>query len=222
MTLSADSESGLYSILRRVAGVGVHVLCVGFTVFLAVVARPGTSLFSWHPFLMTFSFSFFVTEALLIFSPDSSPIQRFSHKIKGRYHWILQTLATTCALLGLAAIFYNKHLNNKPHFATWHGLVGLLTVLFAVMQSLGGVFLLFPKLARGWSLAKLKRYHAASGLVGYLLGCSSLLLGMSSLWFTTAVHSLGWYLAALCPIFSALVIMNQVTSSYMTKKRFQT
>ncbi|XP_028680523.1 transmembrane reductase CYB561D2 [Erpetoichthys calabaricus] len=214
-----ESESRVYSILRRVSGVIAHALCLVFTVFIAVLARPGTSLFSWHPFLMTLSFSLFMTEAVLIFSPDSSPIQKFSHKMKGRYHWILQALAVSCGSLGWAAIFYNKQLNQKPHFATWHGLIGLLTILYAVMQSLGGISLLYPKLADGWSLAKLKRYHSTSGLVCYLLGCTSLLLGMSSLWFTTAVHSLGWYAATLCPVLCGLVIMNQVSSIYVTRKQ---
>ncbi|MBN3295081.1 C56D2 protein, partial [Amia calva] len=169
---------------------------------------------------MTLSFSFLMTEALLLFSPDCSPLQHFSHKVKGRYHWILQSLSASCAVLGLVVIFYNKQLNNKSHFVTWHGLVGLLTVLYAVLQSLGGVSLLYPKLVKRWSLSKLKRYHATSGLLAYLLGCTSLLLGMCSLWFTTAVHSLGWYLASSCPALTGLVLMNQVTNAYVARKRF--
>nr|XP_006631115.1 PREDICTED: cytochrome b561 domain-containing protein 2 [Lepisosteus oculatus] len=221
MAQGVEPETRAYRHLRRAAGVLAHLLGAAFTVFIAVLARPGTSLFSWHPFLMTLSFSFLMTEALLLFSPDCSPLQRFSYKVKGRYHWILQSLAATGAVLGLAAVFYNKYLNNKLHFTTWHGLIGVSAVLCAAAQSLGGVSLLYPKLVKAWSLAKLKRYHATSGLVVYLLGCTSLLLGMCSLWFTTAVHSLGWYLASLCPALCALVIMNQVTSSYVAKKRFQ-
>ncbi|KFV14366.1 Cytochrome b561 domain-containing protein 2, partial [Tauraco erythrolophus] len=151
-------------------------------------------------------FSFLMTEALLIFSPETSLLRSFSRKIKVRVHWVLQLLALLCALLGLGIITYNKHLNGKAHFVTWHGLTGLLAVLYA-----GGP----------WTLAKLKVYHATSGLVGYLLGCASLMLGMCSLWFTASVTGVSWYLAMLCPLLTSLVIMNQVSNAYLYRKRSQ-
>ncbi|XP_036387976.1 cytochrome b561 domain-containing protein 2 [Megalops cyprinoides] len=221
MARFSESEPRIYGYLRVACGLLVHLLCAGFTVFIAVLARPGSSLFSWHPLLMTLAFSLFMTEALLLFSPDCSPIWKLPHKTKGRFHWILQCLAATCAGLGLAAICYNKHLNNKSHFTTWHGLIGLLTVSYAVLQLVGGIPLLYHNLVKGWSLAKLKRYHAVSGLVAYVLGSSSLLLGMGSLWFTASVRGAGWYLAAVTPVLSTLLIMNQVNNAYVAKKRFQ-
>ncbi|XP_009955758.1 PREDICTED: cytochrome b561 domain-containing protein 2, partial [Leptosomus discolor] len=166
-------------------------------------------------------FSFLMTEALLIFSPETSLLRSFSRKVKVRVHWALQLLALLCALLGLGIITYNKHLNGKAHFVTWHGLMGLLTVLYAGGQCAGGVLLLYPKLMKNWTLAKLKLYHATSGLVGYLLGCASLMLGMCSLWFTTLVTSISWYLAMLCPLLTSLVIMNQVSNAYLYRKRSQ-
>ncbi|XP_065407456.1 transmembrane reductase CYB561D2 isoform X2 [Chrysemys picta bellii] len=162
-----------------------------------------------------------MTEALLVFSPESSLLRSFSRKAKVRFHWALQLLALLCALLGLAIISYNKYFNSKAHFVTWHGLTGLLTVLYASMQCVGGVALLYPKLMKNWTLAKLKVYHATSGLVGYLLGCASLMLAMCSLWFTTTVTGLSWYLSVLCPILTSLVIMNQVSNAYLYRKRIQ-
>ncbi|KFQ69631.1 Cytochrome b561 domain-containing protein 2, partial [Phaethon lepturus] len=166
-------------------------------------------------------FSFLMTEALLIFSPETSVLRAFSRKVKVRVHWALQLLALLCALLGLGIITYNKHLNGKAHFVTWHGLTGLLTVMYAGGQCVGGVLLLYPKLMKNWTLAKLKLYHATSGLVGYLLGCASLMLGMCSLWFTALVTSVAWYLAMLCPLLTSLVIMNQVSNAYLYRKRSQ-
>ncbi|KAL0160652.1 hypothetical protein M9458_044377, partial [Cirrhinus mrigala] len=144
---------------------------------------------------------------VLLFNPYSSPVKKLKHKTKGRLHWILQGLCVCCATAGLAAIVYNKNLNEKPHFTTWHGLIGVLT-------SVGGLPLLYPKLAKGWSLAKLKRYHATSGLLTYLLGSLSLFLGLCSAWFSSSVNGYGWYLAVLCPVL-------QVTNAYMARKRMQ-
>lgn len=171
-------------------------------------------------FFFPFQF-FFMTEAILVFSPHGSLIKSFSHKAKGGAHWILQGLSASCAVLGLAAISYNKHLNAKPHFTSWHGLLGLLAVCLLGLQSLAAMPLIYHSLAKGWSLAKLKRYHAASGLVTYLLCSVSLLLGLCSAWFTASVKEYTWYLSALCPALSVLVIMNQVTSAYTARKRLQ-
>ncbi|AWP02770.1 putative cytochrome b561 domain-containing protein 2 [Scophthalmus maximus] len=217
----SDGEPRVYGYSRRASAVLTHFICVGFSVFIALLSRPGSSLFSWHPFFMTLAFSFFMTEAILLFSPHGSPNKGFPHKAKGRVHWILQGLCVSCAALGLAAISYNKHLNGKAHFASWHGLLGLLTVCVVALQSLAAVPLIYHSLAKGWSLAKLKRYHAASGLVTYLLGSVSLLLGLCSAWFTASIGGYAWYLSALCPAVSALVVMNQVSSAYMAKKRLQ-
>lgn len=173
-------------------------------------------------FCLPFSqFSFLMTEALLTFSPESSLLRSFSRKAKVRFHWALQLLALICALLGFAIISYNKYLNGKEHFVTWHGQTGLLTVVYASLQCMGGLALLYPKLMKNWTLSKLKLYHATSGLIGYLLGCASLMLGMCSLWFSTTVTGISWYLIMLCPILTSLVIMNQVSNAYLYRKRIQ-
>ncbi|XP_061908016.1 transmembrane reductase CYB561D2-like isoform X1 [Entelurus aequoreus] len=217
----SEPESRLYAFTRVASAMLTHFLGVALTVFVAVLARPGTSWFSWHPLLMTLAFSLFMTEAILVFSPHGSPMRRFSHKVKVRVHWLLQCACLLCAVLGLAAILYNKHLQGKPHFTSWHGLIGLLTVCAVGVQSAAALPLVYHSLAKGWSLAKLKRYHAASGLVAYLLGAVSLLLGMSSVWFTASVSDGVWYLVALCPTLCGLIVMNQVTSAYVAKKRLQ-
>nr|XP_014433871.1 cytochrome b561 domain-containing protein 2 [Pelodiscus sinensis] len=206
MALSSETESRIYRSLRAVSGVTAHLVSLGFTIFVAILARPGSSLFSWHPFLMALA----VSRDIGLFSPTSRLLNSATGRGRVRVHWALQLLALLCALLGLAVITYNKHLNGKAHFGTWHGLTGLLTVLYAGLQCLGGAALLYPRLLRNWTLAKLKVYHATSGLVGYLLGCATLLLAMCSLWFTTAVPGLACSLCALCPVLTSLVIMNQV------------
>ncbi|XP_062329923.1 transmembrane reductase CYB561D2 isoform X1 [Osmerus eperlanus] len=221
MAKLSTSEPRVYGYVRVACGILTHLACVAFTALTAVVSRPGTSLFSWHPFFMTLAFSLLMTEAILVFSPSTSLIWKLPHKTKGRFHWLLQGLCATCATLGLAAICYNKHLNGKPHFHSWHGLLGVVTVCGVALQSLAALPLIYTSLARGWSLARLKRYHATCGLVVYLLGSASLFLGACSAWFTGSVVGHTWYLAALCPALCALAVMSQVTDAYMAKKHFQ-
>ncbi|KAM3914215.1 transmembrane reductase CYB561D2 [Leptodactylus fuscus] len=221
MAQSSDMDSRLHRTLRLISGVAAHLTAAAFTIYISWVAQPGTTLFSWHPFLMSLAFSFFMTEAILVFSPDSSLMRSFSRKARVRAHWILQLLCALCASLGLGIIYYNKSVHGKPHFSTWHGLLGLLTVLWALVQNAGGVTLLYPKLVQRWTLSTRKLYHATSGLLGFLLGCTSLFLGMCSLWFSANVTGGSWYLLALCPLLAGLVVMNQVSNAYLYRKRSQ-
>ncbi|XP_075688044.1 transmembrane reductase CYB561D2 [Rhinoderma darwinii] len=221
MAPSADVDSRLHRTLRLLSGVAAHLVAFAFTIYVSCKSQPGTSPFSWHPFLMSLAFSFFMTEAMLVFSPDASLLRSFSRKVRVRAHWILQLLSVLCAILGLGIIYYNKSLHGKPHFSTWHGLLGLLTVLWALIQNVGGITLLYPKLAQRWALSTRKLYHATSGLLLYLLGCASLFLGMSSLWFSANVTGSSWYLCVLCPVLTGLVVMNQVSNAYLYRKRSQ-
>lgn len=221
MAQSSDTDSRLHRTLRLISGAAAHLAAFAFTIYIGCVSQPGTTLFSWHPFLMSLAFSFFMTEAILVFSPDSSLLRSFSRKVRVRTHWILQLLSSLCAILGLGFIYYNKIVHGKPHFSTWHGLVGLLTVLWALIQNVGGITLLYPKLMQRWTLSTRKLYHATSGLLGYLLGCTSLFLGMCSLWFNASVTGASWYLCALCPLLTGLVVMNQVSNAYLYRKRSQ-
>lgn len=74
-------------------------------------------------------FSFLMTEALLVFSPESSLLRSLSRKGRARCHWVLQLLALLCALLGLGLVVLHKEQLGKAHLATWHGRAGLLAVL---------------------------------------------------------------------------------------------
>lgn len=215
-----ESEPRLYGYGRAACTILTHAVCLIWLIVITVLSPPGSSLFSWHPFLMTLAF-FFMTEAILVFSPHGSLVRMFPHKSKGRVHWVLQGLCLTCATLGLTAIVYNKHLAGKAHFTSWHGLTGLVTVSVVGLQCVAAMPLIYPFLAKGFSLAKLKRYHATAGLVTYLLACGSLFLGICSGWFVASVGELVWYLAALCPALSGLVVMSQVTNAYIAKKRQQ-
>lgn len=160
-----------------------------------------------------------MTEAILIFSPHGSPIKKLTYRTKSRLHWMLQSLCVSCAVLGVAAIFYNKHLKGKPHFTSWHGVLGVLTLWVVILQSLAALPLLYNSLAKGWSLAKLKQYHAATGMLSYLLGSISLVLGLSSAWFTASVRGYAWYLTVLCPVVCALAVIEQITTRYTSKKQ---
>ncbi|KAG7244607.1 hypothetical protein INR49_029626, partial [Caranx melampygus] len=139
----SEREPRLDGFTRSASALLIHFICVVFSVFIAVLSRPGSTL-------------------------------------------------------GLAAISYNKHLNGKPHFSSCTACSAWSRLVTRQTQTL-------PRSIRIGHLPA--GQHEPDARL-----CSS--------WFTASVREHTWYLSALCPALSALIIMNQVTSAYMAKKQF--
>nr|XP_031536193.1 cytochrome b561 domain-containing protein 1 isoform X2 [Vicugna pacos] len=221
-------EARLTRWLRRGSGILAHLVALGFTIFLTVLSRPGTSLFSWHPVFMALAVSlgFFLqfclcmAEAILLFSPEHS-LFFCSRKVRIRLHWVGQSLAILCAALGLGFIVSSRTRSELPHLVSWHSWVGALTLLATGGQALCGLCLLCPRAARVSRVARLKLYHLTCGLVVYLMATVTVLLGMHSVWFQAQIKGAAWYLCLALPLYPALVIMHQISSSYLPRKKME-
>ncbi|XP_047409963.1 probable transmembrane reductase CYB561D1 isoform X2 [Sciurus carolinensis] len=182
--------------LRRGSGILAHLVALGFTIFLIALSRPGTSLFSWHPVFMALAAWIWL-------------------------HWAEQTLAILCAALGLGFIISSKIRSELPHLVSWHSWVGALTLFATGGQALCGLCLLFPRAARVSRVARLKLYHLTCGLVVYLMATVTVLLGMYSVWFQAQIKGAAWYLCLALSLYPALVIMHQISSSYLPRKKME-
>lgn len=215
---SAKRGDKVLSCLRFLSGMIAHLSAVLFTSHIIYCAVPGSTLFSWHPSLMALAFGFFMLEAVLIFSPDSSLCMKLNRKMKVRIHWILQLLSMICAWLGFIAIFTNKMRSNKSHFKSWHGTMGLITMLYVTFQALFGITLLYPSLAKkyNWKLFQLKIFHATFGLVGFLIASATLILALYSNWAVSKIDGFWWYLYLFSISWCGLTVMNQVSNAYLS------
>ncbi|KAM6167896.1 putative transmembrane reductase CYB561D1 isoform 3-T3 [Erethizon dorsatum] len=216
-----EKEPRLTRWLRRGSGILAHLVALGFTIFLIALSRPGTSLFSWHPVFMALAFCLCMAEAILIFSPENSPFLFCSRKAWIRLHWSGQTLTILCAALGLGFIISSKIRSELPHLVSLHSWVGVLTLLATGAQALCGICLLFPRAARVSRVARLKLYHLTCGLVVYLMATVTVLLGMYSVWFQAQIKGAAWYLCLALPLYPALVIMHQISRSYLPRKKME-
>ncbi|XP_045672574.1 probable transmembrane reductase CYB561D1 isoform X1 [Phyllostomus hastatus] len=207
--------------LRRGSVILAHLVALGFTIFLTLLSRPGTSLFSWHPVFMALAFCLCMAEAILLFSPEHSLFFFCSRKARIGLHWVGQTLAILCAALGLGFIIASKTRSELPHLVSWHSWVGVLTLLATGGQALYGLCLLFPRAAGVSRVARLKLYHLTCGLVVYLMATVTVLLAMYSVWFQAQIKGGSWYLCLALPVYPALVIMHQISSSYLPRKKME-
>ncbi|XP_035108291.2 putative transmembrane reductase CYB561D1 isoform X6 [Callithrix jacchus] len=162
-----------------------------------------------------------MAEAILLFSPEHSPFFFCSRKARIRLHWAGQTLAILCAALGLGFIISSRTRSELPHLVSWHSWVGALTLLAIGGQALCGLYLLCPRAARVSRVARLKLYHLTCGLVVYLMATVTVLLGMYSVWFQAQVKGAVWYLCLALPVYPALVIMHQISRSYLPRKKME-
>ena len=164
-----------------------------------------------------------MSEAIIVFSPLSSPILTAKRPTKLMFHWIGMVAALISALAGLFAVWYNKELNGKPHMVSWHGTFGFATVAYVCVQCIAGFFVKNHHLIKSWypKLKDLKLAHATSGLVLYTLVCGTLVMGMYSNFFVQAVTGTSWYFCLACPATLSLVVMTQITTAYMPVARGQ-
>ena len=167
-------------------------------------------------------FGFFMLEAILVFSKSSSLVPSVPRATKVKYHWVLQSLATLCAVGGFLAIVITKNMYNKPHFTSWHGFLGGLTVLFTCVQAMMGLTLIYPNLPliNRLKLALRKKLHALSGTIIFVFSCFVIILGFYSDWYLKRVvqYSWAWGLSVICPILLAATVNNQVAQAYIFRK----
>ncbi|XP_034623686.1 cytochrome b561 domain-containing protein 1 isoform X2 [Trachemys scripta elegans] len=193
---AGSPESRVSRWLRRGTGLLAHLVALGLTLFLLLLSRPGTSLFSWHPVFMSIA-------------------------VKVWLHWTAQTLVVVAATLGLAFIISSKNRSELPHLVSWHSLLGVLTLAATCGQALCGLSLRFPQLLRISSVARLRLYHVTCGLVVCLLATFTVVLGICSDWFQAQIKGVAWYFCLALPFYPTLVIMNQTTGVHLPKKRMR-
>lgn len=162
-----------------------------------------------------------LTEGILVFSSEASPFCCKSRKFRVRLHWFCQVLVLVLGGTGLCFMVASKNLSERPHLASWHSLLGVATLVATAFQAACGLLVLVPGLSSSLSssLSRLKLYHATCGLVVYLLATVTVVLSMFSDWFQATVKGAAWWVLLLLPLFPALVVMNQITNSYLPRKK---
>nr|CAH8871116.1 unnamed protein product [Trichobilharzia regenti] len=166
------------------------VLTLSFLLFSAIVffCLPARNVFLWHPILMCSGFLLAMLNGIHTLSRDSFAfLTSKSERIKA--HWIFESLAALLLFLGFIAIYANKVLNGKPHFTTWHGLLGLFTVIYCISQLLFGfVFHWNYNLWRSVLTYSTARFlHAVSGTVLYCSVSLTFILGFYTNWFQSNI-----------------------------------
>ncbi|XP_021943259.1 cytochrome b561 domain-containing protein 1 [Folsomia candida] len=170
-----------------------YAILIGFATYVIISADPGSSPFSWHPTFMVLAWVL-LTVGVIFFRKPRPGWTRIG------LHWALQASGLTLAIFGFLAIYRNKESSGKPHFVSWHGLIGIITITFLVLTAFGGNFANFsvaisrkvpsiqPKLV--------KRGHRLSGAVSLTGLTLTVFLALFSVWFQAVTNVTLWYMLA--------------------------
>ncbi|CAH8436655.1 unnamed protein product [Dicrocoelium dendriticum] len=134
----------------------LDVISLSATAFVVLFSSPPKNFFTIHPLLAS-----------------------------TKWHWIVQSISIVLLYTAVAAVYLNKIQGGKPHFTTWHGCCGLLSVLFATTQILAGFWLdwsLWP-IRRWLSFCKARLSHMYSAVCLLIMTSITAVLGLQSQWF---------------------------------------
>lgn len=177
-------ESDKNRVVSSVMSWPSHLIFVIFTIYIIYLSFQDYNLFSWHPTCMTIGSLLLMAEAVMAMSPDNLCASKLSHQGKARLHWILQAGAAGFIFAGFLVIVINKNLNNKRHFHSWHGIIGLVFFICVGVTSSGGVMTLYSlSLKKIIKPAKMKLLHNLVGIVTFSIGVITEILGMYTNWF---------------------------------------
>uniref|UniRef100_A0AAG5DKD4 ascorbate ferrireductase (transmembrane) n=1 Tax=Anopheles atroparvus TaxID=41427 RepID=A0AAG5DKD4_ANOAO len=141
-------------------------------------------LFSWHPAFMSIGYLILMSQAVLTMSGTNYFTHRCNHRTKVFLHWLLQAVAGILITIASVCIFLNKVRLQKSHFQTLHAIFGLVTVCFTLASIAGGVATKYAfQLRQYMRPIYSKLIHGIAGTVAYLLGVSTIGLGVYSRWF---------------------------------------
>lgn len=175
-----------------------HVLLGAPVLYILVLAFTKYSFFSWHPIAMSLGVGLLITEAVFSISGEAYLGSRLSRQKRVTAHWVLHSVGLLLVLVGLIIIIVNKVNHSKPHFATPHSILGLVSIILAAVAAAVGVLTnntrwLYPRVRP----VLLKIFHAFGGIVVTILLLATLITGTYTGWWPGGPTGRGLTFASL-------------------------
>ncbi|KAI8998786.1 hypothetical protein BD414DRAFT_133868 [Trametes punicea] len=187
---------------------------------ITLANRPTSlGLFFFHPLLQSLATATFAYGILTL-----QPTSQAKTKAAGltRHQLAILALGVPAITLGTVAIVYRKYLHEHPHFTTWHGTIGIVSIVWMVVQIIlgGGSVWFGGRLFGGNPRAKLLwKYHRHSRLSGYLLFPLFLLAAyLGGAWSTWSTSNSAYVVRLLAYTISPIVLFAAILFRMRTSK----
>ncbi|XP_055314607.1 transmembrane reductase CYB561D2-like [Sitodiplosis mosellana] len=167
----------LHQLMRAIGLFVVATVCY-------ISVHNGTSLFTWHPCLMSVGFILLMSEAIVAFSSKSFIATNLKYNDRLNLHGLLQFSAATLIGIAFYSIYTHKNNNNYDHFASRHGNLGFTTCIMVGGTTVGGIAARYSGLfKKSIKPAYLKIIHSTFGVMTYIMAIFTFCLGLDSEWF---------------------------------------
>jgi len=194
------------------------LIFVGLTWFIVFANEPaGLGWFPVHPVLQSLGLGCFTYGILTL-----QPTAHAKTKAAGlqRHQRTMLAVGVPCIALGTAAIEIHKFSQGHRHFATWHGIFGLVSVIWLLGQVLlggGSVWYGGAAFGGGMKAKMMWKYHRLSGYVLFtLLLITAHLGGAWSTWVRSYSHlSVRFIAYSVAPLVTLAAIYARVRTSKM-------
>lgn len=173
-------------------------------------------LFFFHPILQSLSIAVFIYGILTL-----QPTSQAKTKAAGltRHQLAMMGLGVPAIFLGTLAIVRRKALHESPHFTSWHGTLGIISMSWLVIQVVagGGSVWFGGRLFGGNPKAKLVwKYHRLSG---YLLFPFFLLVAhLGGAWSDWSTGASAYFVRLLAFTISPIVLLGAILVRLRTSK----
>jgi len=161
--------------------------------------------FAFHPPLQTLAM-FIFTFGILTLQPTAQPKTKSAGLL--RHQVAIFVFGFPSILFGTLAMFYNKWLRSAEHFTTWHGTIGILCIVWLLLQiflGAGSVWFNGALFGGGMKAKSLWKYHRLSGYL--LFSCLLFTVHLGGAWSNWgAKHSI-WFVRFLAYTLSPAVIL---------------
>jgi cytochrome b561 len=117
-----------------------------------------------------------MAESILVLSEDNilTFLLPSLKKTVREHHWIIQTLAAMCNLVGFITMIVQKNIRGRGHFISTHAILGLVTIVLSFVACIGGVFTLYTAKLKNWvKPSYIKLMHTIIGIVTFVLGVAA-------------------------------------------------
>ncbi|KAF8644136.1 hypothetical protein AX16_008663 [Volvariella volvacea WC 439] len=204
-------------LLRYIALGSISIIVLATWALILSNISVGFGWFALHPPLQVLALGCF-TYGILTLQPTSQP----KTKAAGfkRHQAAILFIGVPSIIVGTSAISYNKWLNGKDHYTTWHGRLGILAVTWLVFQVLiggGSVWFGGAAFGGGTKAKAVWKYHRLSGYLLFpLFLFTTHLGGVWSGWASTYANAFLRTVAfTLAPVALVIAIWARARTSKM-------
>lgn len=143
-------------------------------------------------------YQFLMCEAIMSLYQQNSWTVLHTKRTKTNLHWVLQAIGSSMAIGGMLLYVVNR----DQHFDSLHGQLGLASGIFTCIGILNGTSALWAKeLYRFVKPVYSKLFHNVIGIVAFVLGMASLIVGFNKFQFQLVTSADGiLVLQVLCAI----------------------